>query len=220
MRKPLDRPIGRIGLAIAAIGIVCGAASAYAQVEPMVQAQVGLVEFRIPKEFVSNWVRSRQHLGVHFSYPEIEPLGRFRFGDDNIREWTDHQQALVKRGGNILYVTLDPIHNPEPLPEKVEIERILNAICKRLGIEKFDSYSEYEIDFFGCRDGSIVVAHVGHQPETGLNFRWDIHTGEWRVSKRNLKERVYTAVHFRKEDLKNWKAINARAHAMLDSWKN
>jgi len=30
---------------------------------------------------------------------------------------------------------------------------------------------------------------------------------------------VLTTVRLRKEHLKDWKAINARAHATIDSWK-
>src|SRR5262245_44602066 len=115
MRRTRHRPFGCLGFVVAAIGIVCGAASSYAQTERIIEAQIGLVEFRIPKEFVSNWVKSRQFLDVHFSYPEIEPLGRFRFGDDNLEEWVNYQQALLKRGGNIIYVTLETIQNLRPL---------------------------------------------------------------------------------------------------------
>jgi hypothetical protein len=214
-----DRPMGRIGLAIAAIGIVCGVATAHAQIGPTIDAQIGLVEFRVPKEFVTNWVKSRQHLSVEFSYPEIEPVGRFRFADENRQQWIDYQKSLVERGGNILYVTIDRIQNPKSLPEIAERERFLGAWCKILGIEKFDSYFEHEIDFFRCGSGSDAVAQFGYHRASGLTFRWDVHAFYWRASKRNLDERIVTEVRLRPQDLKDWKAITARAYAVIESWR-
>lgn len=214
-----DRPMGHIGLAIAAIGIACGAGTAHAQIGPAIRAQIGLIEFRVPTEFVTNWVKSRQHLSVEFSYPAIEPVGRFRFGDENRQKWIDYQKSLVEGGGNILYVTLDRIQDPKPLPEIAEQERFMSALCKRLGIEKFDSYSEHEIDFFRCGSGSDAIGQFGYHRASGLTFRWDIHALDWRVSKRNLDERIVTAVQLRPQDLKDWKAITARAYAAIDSWR-
>jgi len=219
MCKANDRPIGRIGLIVAAVGIVCAAANAHAQVEPIIEAQIGLVEFRVPKEFVYNWVRSQQHLSVQFSYPQIEPLGRFRFGDENRQKWGDYVQGLLKRGGNVLHVTVDRLQNSRPLPAVTERERITLGICKAAGYDKFDSYSEYEIDFVVCRRGDNVGLQTGSHRQSGLSFTRDIHTQDWRVNNINLDGRIRTAVHLRKEDLKDWKAITARAYATVDSWR-
>lgn len=219
MRKVGDCRFGGIGSAIAAVGIFCATVFAHAQVEPVIQAQIGRMEFRVPKEFVTNWAKSQQHLSVHFSYPEIEPLGRFRFGDENTKKWVDYQQSLIGRGGNILYVTVDLINNPKPLPADSERERILRAICAATGNNKFYSYSEYDVEFFVCRIGDEAGAQWGYHRPSGLSFRRNNHTHDWHVTRMNLDERVRTEVHLRAQDLKDWKAIVARAHAMIDSWK-
>jgi len=219
-------PVGCVGLAIAAIGILCESTRAHAQLEPVIRAQIGVVEFRVPKEFVNHWVKSRQLLAVAFSYPEIEPVGRFRFGDGNLQQWAEYQLELIKRGGNILNVTLAPFHNPnllfhnpKPLPADVEIDRIMGAVCAAAGNAEFESYSEYEVEFFRCRRGDNVVFHRGYHRQSGLTFSWEVHTDEWSVDTGNLNELVLTTVRLRKEHLKDWKAINARAHATIDSWK-
>ena len=212
-------PVGCVGLVIAAIGICYGSICAHAQGEPIIQAQIGLVEFRVPKDFVNHWIKSRQLLAVAFSYPEIEPVGRLRFGDDKLQLWAEYQQALIKRGGNILNVILGPNDNPKAFPADIEIDRIVGAVCAAAVNATLESYSEYEVEFFRCRRGDNIVFHLGHHRPSGLTFSWDIHTDEWQMGTENPNERVLTIVRLREEHLKDWKAINARALATIDSWK-
>jgi hypothetical protein len=197
---------------------VAGIASASAQVENVIQTRIGLVELQIPKDFVSNWAASRQVVQVEFSYPETEPLGRFRFGDDNREQWTDRKRALLKRGGQILYVTLQPIRDLKPLPDGSERERVASNMCRFKG-GVFDTFSEFEIDFLRCKIGDEVTVQPGHHSESGLVFLWDIHMDVWRVVKRSLKERMLSSVDIRKESLKDWRAIVSRVDATIDSWK-
>ena len=219
MGKPLDRPMGRIGLAIAAIGIICGAVSSHAQVEQIIQVRIGLVEFRIPKDFVSNQITKLQSIQLEFSYPEIEAVGRLRFGDD-ITRWDDHRRSLINRGGQILDVKLEAIDDPEPLLRgQAEKERIVNSICLGFAGGKIDSYPEFDVDFFKCLRGNETLTHRGHHRPTGLLFSLDLPTSTWRLVRLSLEERVRTTVAVPNESLKNWKAIIARAHATIDSWK-
>jgi hypothetical protein len=210
--------IGRLGVVIAAIGIVCGATSSHAQVEPIVHAQVGLVEFLVPKEFVTNWVRSRQHLGVEFSYPGIDPLGRFRFGDENRQKWIDYQRSLIKRGENILNVTLDPILKPPPYT-KAEKKHLVNSICTGFAGGRIESYSAFDVDFWKCVRGDEIVAHRGEHRPTGLQFAWERKLRTWRITMINLEDRIRTTLHIGQESLKDWKAIIMSARATIDAWR-
>jgi hypothetical protein len=125
-----------------------------------------------------------------------------------------------KAGVHILNATLEPIQNLEPLLlGEAEKERILNSVCIGFALGKVDSYPEFDVDFSKCLRGDELVAHRGHHRRTGLLFSFDLPTATWRLTRLNLKERVRTTVIIRKESLKDWKAIIARAHAMIDSWK-
>ncbi len=155
---------------------------------------------------------------VEFSYPEIEPLGRFRFGGNNNQQWTDHKQALLKRGGHILYVTLQAIRDSKPLPEGAERERITRNTCRHMG-GVLDSFSEFGVSFLRCKIGDNVALQAGHHGASGLNFMWDTHMGVWRVGRRSLKDRMLGFVDIRKERFKDWEAIVSRVDATIDSWK-